>query len=116
MPAVTRFRAIGFVLLAGALVPVFYRVNLVLDVALPGESLVADPVVEAAYESCYEDRDHEIHATAFGTIDNPDVQREFINSRRASARKECRAAHPESMTKVATPARFHLVDLEPRYW
>jgi len=116
MPAVTIYRAIGILLLAGALVPVFYHVELVLDVALPGEADVADPAVEAAYEACYATKDHELHATAFGTIDNPDVQREFINSHRAAARAECRKAHPASTVRVATPARFNLVDLEPRYW
>ena len=93
-----------------------YDVDPVFDVALPGEARVPDPVVEEAYARCYQARDDEIHATAFGTIDNPDVQKEFISANRARAARECRELHPEVLVIVQQPARFDLVDLKPRFW
>ncbi|MDH4071644.1 MAG: hypothetical protein OEV41_00915 [Gammaproteobacteria bacterium] len=108
--------AIGTLVLACVLVFAFYDVTLVLDVSLSGETEVPDPEAEAEYRDCYTGMDREIHATAFGTVDNPDVQKEFINARRAIAEAVCRAAYPVSMITVETPLRFDLLDLEPRYW
>ena len=93
-----------------------YDVEFVFDVALPEETGIPDPAVEAAYERCYLERDNEIHATAFGTIDNPDVQKEFISSNRARAARECRELHPEVMATVRKPARFNIFDVNPRFW
>lgn len=95
---------------------VLYDVDFRFDFSGPNESRIADPEVEAAYAACYAARDDEIHTTAFGTIDNPDVQKEFITSSRARAAAECRALHPESIITVEKPARFNLVDLTPRFW
>lgn len=69
---------------------------------------VADPEVEAQYRSCYEEKDEEIHATAFGTIDNPDVQKEFITSNRARAAAECRDLYPAAVTRVEEPGGLRL--------
>lgn len=93
-----------------------FDVDFVMDIAGPAESQIADPEVEARYQACYAARDEEIHTTAFGTIDNPDVQKEFITSNRARAAAECRALHPESIITVIEPPRFNLVDLTPRFW
>ena len=101
---------------AGALMLALYDVDFVLDIAMPGEMELPDPAVEAAYQDCYQLRDDEIHATAFGTIDNPDVQKEFITSQRAIAARECRQQHPQSMVTVETPGRFNIADLSPRFW
>ena len=81
-----------------------------------GEAKVADPAIEAAYDECFAAKDEEIHTRAFGTIDNPDVQKEFITSNRARAAAECRALHPEKMITIETPARFRVVTLRPRFW
>ena len=102
------------VVLAGLFL--LFDVDFVLDVSGSRESRIADPAIEAQYEACYAARDDEIHATAFGTIDNPDVQKEYITSNRARAAAECRALHPESIMTVVEPARFNLVDLAPRFW
>jgi hypothetical protein len=90
-------------------------VNPVFDFALPGEMSVPDPVVEEAYAKCYREKDDQIHTIAFGTIDNPDVQKEFISSNRARANRECRELHPQAMISVSEPARFNLIDLRPRF-
>lgn len=116
MPRVV-FRRISWVLLAGAIVTVvLFDVNTVFEVALSGESSIPDPAIEEEYARCFRERDDEIHATAFGTIDNPDVQKEFIASNRERAARECRDRHPETMITVREPARFKIFDLQPRFW
>ena len=95
---------------------VFFDVDLKFDVAPSRVSRSPDPAIEAAYEACFQTEDDEIHTTAFGTIDNPDVQKEFIASNRARAARECRERHPERLVETEEPFRFDLVDLTPRYW
>lgn len=109
-------RIIVAVVVAALAVFVLYDVQFVFDVAGAGEARRPDPAVETAYANCYATMDDEIHATAFGTIDNPDVQKEYITANRARAAAECRARHPESIITVAEPGRFNLVDLAPRFW
>ena len=103
------------VIVAG-LIFVFYDVDFVFDIGLPQSTRVPDPAVEEDYARCYRERDEKIHATAFGTIDNPDVQKEFISSNRERAARECRELHPEVMVTVPKPARFNLFDISPRFW
>jgi hypothetical protein len=95
---------------------VLFEVSFDPQFALPKEADRPDAEQEAGYAACYAERDAEIHRLAFGTIDNPDVQKEFINTRRGRAAAECRVLHPEKMVTVTTPLRIKLVDLEPRYW
>ncbi len=113
---VNKGKVISGLVAVGVAVLALYEVDFVFDFSGSSESRIADPEVEAAYAACYAARDDEIHATAFGTIDNPDVQKEFITSSRARAAAECRALHPQSMITVEEPARFDLVDLAPRFW
>ena len=94
----------------------FFEISINIEFALPGKRTVADLEQEARYEACYATRDDEIHTTAFGTIDNPDVQKEFITSNRAIAVRDCREQYPEQTMTEKTPFRFNLVDLEPRFW
>jgi len=109
-------RTIYLLVAAGALLFALFDVRFVFDISPGSEREIPDPAVEAEFTRCYEEKDEAIHDTAFGTIDNPDVQREFITSQRAIARRECRALHPESRIAVEEPARFNLIDLEPRFW
>ena len=105
-----------FLVGAGILMFALFDVRFVFDVSTGCEREVPDPGVEAAYARCYEQKDEEIHATAFGTIDNPDVQKEYITSQRAIAARDCRRDHPLTMVVVETPVRFNIVDLSPRFW
>jgi hypothetical protein len=109
-------RIIPYIVAAVLLLAVLFDVSLDVDVAAGTTRETPDPAVEANFDRCLADKDEEIHATAFGTIDNPDVQKEFITSRRAVARQECRERFPETMITVEEPAHFHLVDLKPRFW
>jgi hypothetical protein len=93
-----------------------FQVDFRFELSMPRNVEIPDPAVEALYDECYADRDHEIHAAAFGSIDNPEVQKEFINSGRVKAARECRELHPQALITVEEPLRFNLVDLKPRFW
>ena len=80
-----------------------------------GDGRQLDAGQEARYAACYAERDNEIHDVAFGTIDNPDVQKLFILNNREQAATECRQRFPEQWTTVDEPFRFNLVDLRFRF-
>ena len=102
-------------ILALAAFLVLFELRLDLEFSLPGQSTVADPAQEARYEECFAERDREIHAAAFGTIDNPDVQKLYISNHRDEARAMCRERFPERLVTVEEPFRFNLVDLRFRF-
>jgi len=110
----TMTKVISFLILAGIIILVLFEVNI--DFGGRGIDEIRDPQVESDYERCYQQEDTEIHATAFGTIDNPDVQKEYISSNRARAAAACRDLHPVSMIPVDGSPGFNLVDLQPRFW
>ena len=95
-------KVISVILLTAILVGVLFE----FDIAPSTMTEIVDPAVEANFEACYQEKDDEIHATAFGTIDNPDVQKEFIIANRARAAAECRTQYPESLISVEEPGRF----------
>ncbi|RLA36802.1 MAG: hypothetical protein DRR15_03815 [Gammaproteobacteria bacterium] len=109
-------RTFGIIAVAIALTITLYDVQLDPDFSLPGEIEQTDAAQEALYMQCYELRDEQIHDTAFATIDNPDVQKEFINTSRARAASECRDEYPQQLVTVRRPFRLNLVDLHARYW
>ncbi len=113
---VTARKLICSVAVLMALVIALFDVTLNFDFGLPQETELPDAEQEARYQACYEARDAEIHRTAFGTIDNPDVQKEFITGSRARAAIECRAAHPQRTVTATTPFHFNVLDFEPRFW
>jgi hypothetical protein len=109
-------KAIWLLALAGIITILLFEVNFVLDFGGSVVRQIPDPAVESEYKRCYEEKDNRIHETAFGTIDNPDVQKEFISSNQARAAAECRALYPEVMIPTEESADFNLVDLKPRFW
>lgn len=94
----------------------FFDVSLNPEFSLPAEKSVPDANQEAQFQDCFDSRDTEIHHQAFGTIDNPDVQKEFISSHRAAAEKTCRSNYPQEMVTVRSPLRVNLFDIRPRFW
>ncbi|MDZ7767986.1 MAG: hypothetical protein U5K38_02380 [Woeseiaceae bacterium] len=97
------------------LVPVFFKISINPVFELPINVQVPDPEQEARFEACYAERDRRIHQQAFDTIDNPDVQREFISMHRDRARVECRQRYPRRAMMVRRPFRINLFDLQPRF-
>lgn len=93
----------------------FFDVTIDPQFALPAEVRTPDPAQEARFTVCLELRDATIHERAFSTIDNPDVQREFISAERDKARAACREAFPEQLQIAQTPLRFKLLELRFRY-
>lgn len=94
---------------------VLFEVHFDVEFAWPGQVREPDPEQEARYEDCFAERDRQIHATAFGTIDNPDVQKLYISNNRDEARAACREQFPEKWITVERPFRFNLVDLRLRF-
>ena len=94
---------------------VFFDVDIAPEFALPGTAEIDDPGQESRYSDCFAARDAAIHERAFATIDNPDVQKEYIAMQRDEARQACRASHPRRRTVIDTPFRFNLVDVAPRF-
>jgi len=109
-------KSVWFAVLLIVAIFIFFDVSFPLELASSYEAQVPDSSVEAEYERCYLERDREMHQVAFGTIDNPDVQREFISTNRERIARECRELIPERLVTVREPARFNVVDLKPRFW
>ena len=104
---------IGVVAVAALLV--LFEIRFRVEFSMPGESSQLDAAQEARYAACYAQRDNEIHDVAFGTIDNPDVQKLYISNNRTMAAAECRQRFPEQWTVIEGPFRFNLVDLKFRF-
>jgi hypothetical protein len=94
---------------------VLFEIGFRVEFSLPGESSQLNAAQEARYAACYAERDNEIHDVAFGTIDNPDVQKLYILNNRKRAATECRQRFPEQWTVIEVPFRFNLIDLQFRY-
>lgn len=109
-------RIVALIITLFATLLILFDVAFNFEFSLPAESEQLDESQESRYQACYEEHDAGIHRTAFGTIDNPDVQKEFIISGRAKAAAECRADYPTQSKTVSTPFRFNIVDLEARFW
>jgi hypothetical protein len=92
-----------------------FEVSINFEFSLAGEGRELDAEQEARYQACYAGRDKQIHDVAFGTIDNPDVQKLYIANNRDLAAAECREEFPEEWIVVDEPFRFNLVDLEFRF-
>jgi len=98
------------------LIFIVFEVDLGQDVGGSDTTEVPDPVIEARYEECYAVRDDAMHRQAFSTIDNPDVQREFISANRALIAAECRAQFPQEMIVLEDDDSTTLIRFRPRFW
>ena len=104
---------VGLAALAGVFALFDVRFNF--EFSLPATSNQPDTAQEARFDACYAEHDEEIHDVAFGTIDNPDVQKLFIINSRKQAATECRLLFPEQLIAVEEPFRFNILDLQFRY-
>jgi hypothetical protein len=93
---------------------VLFRVEFDFQFSMPEDIEVPDAGQEALYQQCVDERDAEIHRVVFGTIDNPDVQREILSTQKDIAKAECRREYPERMTTERRPFRLKLIDLQFR--
>ena len=105
-----------FVALSVIILVVFFDIDWVLDFGTVSQIETRDPAVEAEFENCYAEKDDAMHRVVFGTIDNPDVQREYISTQRALIREECRSSFPLEIIRVEQETEFNFVDLRPRFW
>ncbi|MGI9204925.1 MAG: hypothetical protein ACR2Q3_13005 [Woeseiaceae bacterium] len=104
------------VVFAGIILLALYDVTFVLDFGGVHTVPAPDPVSESLYENCFRENDEALHADAFGTIDNPDVQREVISAGRQRIRRQCRDEFPQRLIDVEQQSEFNLIDLEARFW
>lgn len=103
-------------LIAAVIVMSLYKVTFNFEFSFATQVQRPDAAVEAEYARCFERKDKDMHGVAFDTIDNPDVQKEFITANREIIARECRQRFPEKLTIVQLPFRFNLVDLQARFW
>ena len=108
-------KALFIVVAALLLLLIFFEVSIDFQFSMPQEVEVVDTVQEAQYQACVDGRDAEIHEIAFSTIDNPDVQREFLSTHKDKAKVACRLEYPERTTTAMQSFRFRLVELEYRF-
>lgn len=94
---------------------ILFEIHIDFQFSMPHEIEVADPEQETQYQACVDERDAEIHKVAFGTIDNPDVQREYLSTHKDIAKAECRLAYPERKITEQQPFRLKVVELEFRF-
>lgn len=92
-----------------------FEVSINFEFSLAGEGREADAEQEARYRACFAERDKQIHDVAFGTIDNPDVQKLYIANNRDLAVAQCREEFPEQWIDVDKPFRFKIIDLRFRF-
>ena len=110
-------RKTAILIVVATLVAVFalFDVRVDFQFSLPTERSQPDATQEVRFDACYAERDKEIHDVAFGTIDNPDVQKLFIINNWKQAATECRLRFPEQLTAVEEPFHFNILDLKFRY-
>lgn len=106
----------SFIALVGLIFAVLFEISLPLNFARVESVEVPDPEVEAAFGLCYAEKDEEMHRAVFAAIDNPDVQKEMINTNRQNISRECRQRFPETMITVEREVAMNLVDIKPRFW
>jgi len=82
---------IGIIVLGVVLI----RTNAKLATDSTGVATPSDSAAGSRYQQCFDERDKAMHREAFATIDNPDVQKEFIATNRDRIREECRREFPD---------------------
>lgn len=94
---------------------VLYDVDVNPELQLARSLEIPDAAQEERFLTCVAERDAVIHEETFATIDNPDVQREVLATRKERAARDCRAAFPARTVTIEEPFHFNLVDLEFRW-
>lgn len=97
-----------------ALFLALFRVEFRFEFGLPGEHEIVDAEQEQRFRTCVAERDRAIHEDAFGSIDNPDVQREVLITEKEKAIAACRQMYPEKSVTETQSFRFNLLDVEWR--
>lgn len=93
----------------------FFDVDINLEFSMPRNVEMLDFEQESLFKNCVDEKDRLIHAETFGTIDNPDVQREILVTEKERAARECREIYPERRVTTSEPFHFNAIDLTFRY-
>ena len=92
-----------------------FAVRLYFNMVLPSTIKIADEAQELLYLDCIKNEDRIIHQETFSLIDNPDVQREVLITKKEHAARNCRAKFPLFYKSKDQAFQFNLIDFEYRY-
>ena len=98
-----------------AVILVLFDIGINPQFSMPRETEQADAEQEAQFHECVERKDRAVHAETFGNVDNPDVQREMLMTRKERVVSECRDEFPEIRMSIMEPFRFNVIDIKFRY-
>lgn len=94
---------------------VLFDIELNPELTMSRESQQLDAEQEARFDTCVDENDRLVHAETFRNVDNPDVQRELLMTRKEQIVRDCRQKYPEIQVTVREPFRFNLLDVKFRY-
>ncbi len=114
-PSVTKKTAVISVTALLIVILILFDIDIEPKFSLPRDVETLDLEQETRFQSCVDERDRFIHAETFGTIDNPDVQREILATEKDKAVRECRGLYPEYRVTSSEPFHFNIIDLKFRY-
>jgi hypothetical protein len=103
------------VAVAFAIALILFDIDINPELARSREIQQLDAAQETRFNACVEEKDNLVHAEVFGDVDNPDVQREMLMTRKEQLVRMCRDEFPEIRVTVREPFRFNLLDVEFRY-
>jgi len=110
-----RNRHFMWFLLLILIVFLLFDVRLNFNMVLPSTIKIADEAQELLYLDCIKNEDRIIHQETFSLIDNPDVQREVLITKKERAARNCRAKFPLFYKSKDQAFQFNLIDFEYRY-
>lgn len=108
-------KAVVLVVVALAMLLILFEVDWNPQFGWPQSIERPDAEQEVRFRACVDEHDRIIHAETFAAIDNPDVQREVLSTRKEQAARECRESFPQRTVRIEEPFRFNLIDLEFRH-
>ena len=109
-------KSIILVLATIILFNLLYKINFFWNLTSVSIINIPEPEIEENYIKCYQEADASIHVDAFNSIDNPDVQREYISSMRKEAQKKCRSDFPEEVVTLEVPRERKFFNIKARFW
>jgi hypothetical protein len=103
------------VAVALAIALILFDIDINPELEMSQEIQQLDVAQEARFNACVEEKDDLVHAEVFADVDNPDVQREMLMTRKEQLVRTCRDEFPETRVIVIEPFRFNLLDIKFRY-
>jgi hypothetical protein len=113
--SVRKKESVLLVAVAFAVALILFDIDFNPELAMSREIQQLDSAQEARFSACVDEKDGVVHGEIFGNVDNPDVQREMLMTRKEQLVRACRDKFPETRVTVREPFRFNLLDVKFRY-